>query len=826
MLDSNGMADTNISGQNMFIRNPKILALLSVSVLAAQAHAQGGAAAPPTGTGVQHDSLGVAYSQYLWPKAPNGVPTVYYTIDADSDPNATAKINAAIMISNNDFKNVLQWVPWTSADGANYVDIDLSADDTTGVCEANEGYEAIPAQPMSGSTDCTLGTILHEMGHVIGLWHEQSRPDRDSYITVNYDNVIKGSWSNFEIISDDQQILSSYDYASVMQYIPYAFTRNGGAVIESIPAGIPLGGYEGVPAFAGATGTPALPNVDYSAGDKETIERLYGAPPTQVTVTSNPIGLNVIVDGVSVITPQSYAWPLFSSHTLDVPSTAQTVSGDILNSNPAVAETFYYTYGRWSDSTEQSHTILVAPGNGSGPFPTTTPQVATYSANFIQLVPYSTTLYPAGTGQAAVSPLPQSYDGITGEFLVARQQATLSATANGGWNFYSFNNGPFWLQGGLGANPKTFDVPDTGDPINTTVYFSNTPIYTVDVQPESFSSNLSAYVDSEFVYTPKNYSQYYDKTWKPGSSHALRLESLQSPYSINSRYHFTSWSDGGALSHRITSLPAVGTDYVATVTPEFAPATNFDYPPCGGSAVLTPASPTKDGFYPTGRRLTFTATPAADSGWVFAGWTYDLTGTTNPRSLVADDETLVFANFNTVDAPLTLTAVSPGSVDAGAAAFVLTLTGTGFAPGSYVSANGQYRTVTYVNSKKLQVQMTAADVASPGAFQVFVKNYPQNWTGCAVFGYQTFIVNGDGAAAATPTFAPKAGKYSAAQTVAISDAIPGAVIYYTTDGSTPTTSSPVYSAPITVSSTETLKADALASGYRRSLVAAGTYTIN
>ena len=148
------------------------------------------------------------------------------------------------------------------------------------------------------------------MGHVIGLWHEQTRSDRDEYVVVDYGNVIKGSWGNFEIRSDDEQILSPYDYSSVMQYISPAFSRNGGPVIETIPAGIPLAGYEGVPAHAAAKGSPAQPTFDYSAGDKETIRRLYGAAPTEVTVTSNPVGLDVIVDGKTVKTPQTYTWTL------------------------------------------------------------------------------------------------------------------------------------------------------------------------------------------------------------------------------------------------------------------------------------------------------------------------------------------------------------------------------------------------------------------------------------------------------------------------------------------------------------------------------------
>lgn len=98
---------------------------------------------------------------------------------------------------------------------------------------------------------------------------------------------------------------------------------------------------------------------------------------------------------------------------------------------------------------------------------------------------------------------------------------------------------------------------------------------------------------------------------------------------------------------------------------------------------------------------------------------------------------------------------------------------------------------------------------------------------------------GSSTVADTPVFSPAAGTYSSAQTVYLSDSTDGSgstgnTIYYTTNGSTPTTASTIFSnppccvgssGPITVSATTTIKAIAAASGYTNSAVASATYTI-
>jgi len=79
--------------------------------------------------------------------------------------------------------------------------------------------------------------------------------------------------------------------------------------------------------------------------------------------------------------------------------------------------------------------------------------------------------------------------------------------------------------------------------------------------------------------------------------------------------------------------------------------------------------------------------------------------------------------------------------------------------------------------------------------------------------------------AATPSFGLPAGTYSSTQSVSIADTSPGVTIYYTTNGSTPTASSTVYTGPISVSATTTIHAIAAGGAFTGSAVATATYTI-
>jgi hypothetical protein len=91
----------------------------------------------------------------------------------------------------------------------------------------------------------------------------------------------------------------------------------------------------------------------------------------------------------------------------------------------------------------------------------------------------------------------------------------------------------------------------------------------------------------------------------------------------------------------------------------------------------------------------------------------------------------------------------------------------------------------------------------------------------------TYAVSAAETAAATPTISPASGtSFASSVSVSISDSTPSATIYYTTNGSVPSTSSSVYSGPITVSASTTVEAVAIANGYQASAVASASYTLS
>lgn len=104
-------------------------------------------------------------------------------------------------------------------------------------CSSYVGKMDFEQQPITLANGCSLGTIIHEIMHTAGFYHEHTRSDRDHYITVHEDEIKEGFESNFAKHPNGQDI-GEYDYASLMHYGNYSFTRNGVANITiNMPPG-------------------------------------------------------------------------------------------------------------------------------------------------------------------------------------------------------------------------------------------------------------------------------------------------------------------------------------------------------------------------------------------------------------------------------------------------------------------------------------------------------------------------------------------------------------------------------------------------------------
>lgn len=147
----------------------------------------------------------------------NGI--IPYVIDQNLSGN-TELINEAFQEYHN--KTCIRFIKRTNQ--KNYIRI-FSGEG----CYSYIGMINMGAQDVSLGNGCMdKGTIIHNLGHTIGFFHEQNRSDRDDYIIIYYQNIQSGMESQFQKLAPQQnKLYNRFDYDSIMMYGNKAFSRDG-----------------------------------------------------------------------------------------------------------------------------------------------------------------------------------------------------------------------------------------------------------------------------------------------------------------------------------------------------------------------------------------------------------------------------------------------------------------------------------------------------------------------------------------------------------------------------------------------------------------------
>jgi astacin len=185
--------------------------------------------------------LGIVGSNYLWPKG-----IVHYEIDP-ALPNPE-RVHEAI--AHWEGKTPIRCVKRES-------EKDYVLFRPAKVCNSSVGRQG-GEQYVNLGLQCKKGNVIHEIGHTVGLWHEQSREDRDKHIQIDFTNIATLKQHNFKQRITDGDDIGPYDYGSIMHYSAYGFALNPNKPTIITPNGEKIGQRDGL-----------------SDGDIEAVNTLY-----------------------------------------------------------------------------------------------------------------------------------------------------------------------------------------------------------------------------------------------------------------------------------------------------------------------------------------------------------------------------------------------------------------------------------------------------------------------------------------------------------------------------------------------------------------------
>ncbi|XP_035232741.1 tolloid-like protein 1 isoform X2 [Stegodyphus dumicola] len=166
----------------------------------------------------RHGRAATARTDRLWPHA-----VIPYEIEANFSGEHRALFKQAMRYWENE--TCVQFVERSPSQHPDYI---VFTERACGCCSF-VGRRGNGAQAISIGKNCDkFGIVVHELGHVVGFWHEHTRPDRDKHVQIISRNIVAGQEYNFNKLTDEEvnSLGLNYDYESIMHYARNTFSRS------------------------------------------------------------------------------------------------------------------------------------------------------------------------------------------------------------------------------------------------------------------------------------------------------------------------------------------------------------------------------------------------------------------------------------------------------------------------------------------------------------------------------------------------------------------------------------------------------------------------